>query len=92
MNLIEAIKSGKRFRRMCWPPKCKYHDPLMDGSAYPFIRQEFLSEDWEIEEKKIEITHASLLMACDSAIRKDSRPLPSRAPRLHLFLEELGLE
>lgn len=74
MNIIEAMKSGKRFRKghrkfdykinSHWekdvPPslhECKDHEWIK--SKY-FDLEDLLSDDWEIEEEKIEITKSQL--------------------------------
>lgn len=77
MNLIEAIKSGKRFRRLVETPgfdsgySCWYfiqgNSILTDqGSTISFKNtNSILSEDWEIEEEKIELTFEQVLNACE---------------------------
>lgn len=59
MNIIEAVKSGKRMRRKAW---C--------GSMYKFVEDwtllvstDVLADDWEVEEKKVTITHEQLFKA-----------------------------
>lgn len=51
MTLIEAIKSG-RMVRMSSIISAVYVDP----NNYSFNKNEILSNDWEIEEEKIELT------------------------------------
>ena len=53
MNIIEAVRSGKRFRRegFNWFP--------FNADHYNSVsKEDILAEDWEIEERKIEITEA----------------------------------
>jgi len=50
MNLIEAIKSGKPFRRKGWG----YYLNSRDGGSLEF--DSILATDWEIQEQKIELT------------------------------------
>jgi hypothetical protein len=59
MNLIEAVKSGKRFRRAVSP---KGFDQPWYGQnkSYLFEHHDILATDWEIEERKIEITESQL--------------------------------
>lgn len=45
MNIIEAIKSGKRFRRKGW---IEYFD-LKERSDFYFVLDEIMADDWEIE-------------------------------------------
>ena len=70
MNIIEAIKSGKRF-------KLPYHDYYMetkdgkiiyrDGGdichAYGAYSLDLISNDWEIEEEKVELTREQVAEA-----------------------------
>lgn len=49
MNLIEAIKSGKRFKR-------RGHTGWMSEYTYAFSKEDVLSQDYEIETEKKEIT------------------------------------
>lgn len=99
MTLIEAIKSGKRFRRK--PGKCP-HSSLNDlcdcGEwfqqnndptwVYCLNRERILADDWEIEEKKIEITHGQLMQAIERIL---SRPFEGVSMAIKLA-KELGLE
>lgn len=57
MTLIEAVRSGKPFRRKCWSQG--YH--VLD--IYKTIAcslEDILADDWEIQEEKIEITERQL--------------------------------
>ena len=60
MNLIKAIKSGKRFKR---PGQSGWHDNSFLKQAgpdrktlYGFNEVDILAEDWIIEEKEVTIT------------------------------------
>lgn len=62
MNIIEAVKSGKRIRRRGW-------QFVTNVSEYMAMKNEdILSTDWEIEEKKIEITESEFDEACQSIV------------------------
>jgi hypothetical protein len=68
MTLIEAIKSGKKFKRAM-------HTPIMWVSANP-VRltldvRDILADDWEVEEKKVTITRADFDSACERAEKKN---------------------
>lgn len=52
MNIIEAIKSGKRFRRSWHADYSKTEFPLRDLNPR-FSCEDILAEDWEIEEEKV---------------------------------------
>lgn len=92
MTIIEAIKSGKRFKR-------RGQDNLMWSGPNPISItidvKSLLSDDWEVEEKKVEITKAQLTKAwhrvMDRHTRTDSlhRPL---SPCAYELAEELGLD
>ncbi len=56
MNIIEALKSRKRVRRLCWLDKHLWSDT----KNLLFTPGDVLADDWEIEEKKIEITESEL--------------------------------
>lgn len=57
MNLLEAIKTGKPFRRKAWGPNAIYAfltsdgrrfiDPEDDGE-HTFDKESWLADDWEI--------------------------------------------
>lgn len=52
MTIIEAIKSGRPFRR---PLQTNY--TLMDQwEWYSFRQEDLLADDWEVEEPKITVT------------------------------------
>lgn len=69
MNIIEAVKSGKRFKRKSWDgPWCTKDDV----SALSLQSWEILADDWEVEEKKVEIT-AEILRAHMLECQQDRR-------------------
>ena len=95
MNLIEAIKSGKKFKREAWSRFEKW-DPY-----YPVILSDVLADDWEIEEKKVEITRTQFFSAIANARKNafaDSYGVshPNSDPPNHMIwayvAKELGLE
>lgn len=70
MNIIEAIKSGKRFRRKSWssrtwiesdPEKNIYENRL----DLPF--EAIIADDWEVEEKFVTVTSADVIAAWNKA-------------------------
>lgn len=76
MTLQEAIKSGKRFKRLCETPR-SWRTTGRYGIQYSTERidivlstDDILAEDWEVEEKKIEITKSQLLKAIDVLLHK----------------------
>jgi hypothetical protein len=52
MDIIEAIKSGKKFRRK---GSTSYYD-LKEKHDFYFVIDEIMADDWEIEEVEIKIT------------------------------------
>lgn len=70
MNIIEAIKSGKRFRRSNqlkdWYQASNTY--ANDRSISNLLQSDILADDWEIEEEKIEITKAQLKVAVNYAL------------------------
>lgn len=54
MNLLEAIKSGKRFYRKDWPSVG--FEPITFEQLDELSKEEVLAEDWIIEEKEVTIT------------------------------------
>lgn len=59
MNIIEAIKSGKRFRRRGQPRYLElFHDIDLCLSAV-----DITADDWEVEEPKVMITREQLFKA-----------------------------
>ena len=69
MNLIEAIKSGKRFKRKAYSKFHKCDDTCSEG----FTRTEVLADDWEIENEKIEITKDQLKNAIHKSLSNDTK-------------------
>ena len=89
MNIIEAIKSGKRFRHKGTQTWCNANsgNDLLSG---PY--EWFVSGDWEVEEKEIVVTDSSFEAAADRAAR--SFPMynpPHICEYLDKLKKELGL-
>lgn len=74
MNIIEAIKSGKRFRRKGWEIWSAGEESIV-GYTHGLIvgpktmvqttgiflqKEDILADDWQIEEKVVEITESQL--------------------------------
>lgn len=51
MNIIEAIKSGKRFKRKIW--NRKFHSA---NDLPTLLSEDIVADDWVIEEQKIELS------------------------------------
>lgn len=64
MNIIDAAKSGKKFKRkhmQAWFSTCVKPESL--GSGAYFAWADIVHDDWEIEEEKIEITREQIKRA-----------------------------
>jgi len=60
MNLIDALKSGKRFKRKHW-------DTFYLNRQEWFQRKDVLADDWEVESDPVTITRAQLVEAWGNA-------------------------
>jgi hypothetical protein len=93
MNVIEAIKSGKRFRRASWNPK----DWAQPHEAQEVLKntmfQALIAEDWEVEQQVISVTKTQVCAAWSKSLAKwSARPeyTPPHMTPLPEFLKELG--
>ena len=101
MNIIEAIKSGRNFRRASFPNQrwfsYKGESKIM-GFDFEENRRDFyqpdkldiIADDWEIEEKKVEITRQTLKDAFEDA--DWDAQVPNRMSFLDGVAKRLGLE
>lgn len=85
MNLIEAIKSGKPFRR-----------PGRDWTPRLFSPADVLADDWEIQEPTVTITRAQLNQAVLATWEDDAVDWDQHEESYHSLAEvlarKLGLE
>jgi hypothetical protein len=58
LNIIDAVKSGKRFRRKLPYKQTHWYENESPLLLVGFNRENILATDWEIEERKIEITES----------------------------------
>lgn len=85
MNIIEAIKTGKRFKRKSWSPR-QYCDIKKTPDLH-FLIEEVMANDWEIEPYVVTITRDQFNRAWDKGLENSSSNL-----ELHAILcEELGI-
>lgn len=61
MNIIDAIKSGKRFRR----PLTAFFWDYSKESINCFKKEDILADDWIIEEPAISLTESQIRGALD---------------------------
>lgn len=74
MNLVDAVKSGKRFRRKSWFKNAtddQWLDVLKLDNAI-FSLNDLLAEDWQIEQKSVTITREQFDAAWDKAFYGDT--------------------
>jgi hypothetical protein len=98
MTLIEAVKSGKRFRRAAKCTHASINDMCRCGDwyenrterdwTYAFKFQDLVADDWEVEEKRVTITAADLESAIDRAFNNKN---PARRAFHEQVAQELGL-
>lgn len=60
MNLLDALKSGKKFKRKDEPP-ARWRD-FPENFFWTFSKQDLLG-DYEVEEKKVEVTREQVIAA-----------------------------
>lgn len=70
MNIIEAIKTGKRIKRKAWKDffgidKGEFSIDVEDTGIVPAISaRDIVADDWEIEEVEVKVTKSELYEAC----------------------------
>jgi len=88
MNLIDAIKSGKKYRRI---GEKQWHETAPDFSHYVFSILDVLSDDWEVEPATVTITleqfNATVTTVADKLYRPTGWPI-----HINDFLGELKKE
>jgi hypothetical protein len=67
MTLIEAVESGKPFKRTCWSS----YERMDKRNILGLSTEDILADDWEIQEEKIEITREQLRWAYHEAPSDD---------------------
>jgi hypothetical protein len=77
INLIEAIKSGRPFKRSSYSEwKCVHHQLgnlvyLDGGQIYPISAQDILATDWETKEVEVTVTRTAFLNAWAEALKEE---------------------
>lgn len=90
MNLIEAVKSGRPFKRKAWGTS-DWEAP--ESWSKPFLKYDILADDWELEESKVEITATQFHEAARKVWEEDfdkTRESPHFFAKL--IAKRLGLE
>jgi hypothetical protein len=103
VNLIDAVKSGKPFRRKGWGGDCffttlgtsigeRIEARLYDRSNYWTMNAEdVLAEDWELQEPEVRITRTQFWEAVEHAFRCPVTCSPAGGELMKLA-KRLGLE
>jgi len=90
MNIIEAVKSGKPFRRRSASrdERMWYKNPprMIDNMSYTIPVDDIIADDWEIQEEKIELTAEQIR----KAFRKAG--YATCTPRQDVILKQLGFK
>jgi len=89
MNIQEAIKSGKRFRRPDWFEYCPAADLRNPDGYYEIWPDDLLADDFEVEEKSVTITREQFDAAWDNALPMRRNGWTER--HRNALAEELGL-
>ena len=101
MNIIEAVKSGKPFKRSRWTDDCWLKmKPHKDGvyfkskpcwadpnKPYPLAEEDIVSDDWIVKEEKVEVTVSDVREAFNRAWHTEDL----YHDILKMLLKELGL-
>lgn len=94
MNIIGAIKSGKRFKHPYWSGNDWYtaiQEPSKSLSLLQIPICYLISDDWEVEDKSVTITESQF----DSVVSKlydiNSENWSTTYQFTHAFKKELGL-
>jgi hypothetical protein len=92
MNIIEAIKSGKRFRRSGWHALREWVRP-MSNMCLSIPVADIIAEDWEVESKEVTITREQFDGAWESVTNYISKTQPFFRLDLaqSMLCEKLGL-
>jgi hypothetical protein len=67
MNIIEAINSGRKYRRK---GEELWYESEEDNRDYVFPLGAILADDWEIESTPVTITREDFDAACGRAVQK----------------------
>ena len=89
MNIQEAIKSGKRYRRK-GRGELDWYDP--DYRDYVFCMRAILAEDWEVESKPVTITREQFDAAWRRALDVcENMEITTQRYLYEIVVRELGL-
>lgn len=94
MNVLEAIKSGKRFRLPTWNEGDWAEPDEGEEILRNMVYEALISEDWEIEQQVIPLTKTQIYTAWSKMIKKclTSQCLYCESIDLPAFLQLLGFD
>ena len=89
MNIVEAIKSNKKYRRK---GEKGWYDTVKDFSHYVFSVRDVLADDWETEAEPVTITREDFDAAWRRALDvSENMQITTRHYLYELVVRELGL-
>jgi hypothetical protein len=95
MNIIEAIKSGKKFRRSIWYAEDWREPHEAEDVLRNTMFEALIAEDWEVEQQVIPLTKTKVIEAWSKALKKWGAKMEysngSITP-IEELLKELGFE
>lgn len=100
MTIIEALKSGKRFKRLndlVWLTykngAIYYYDGTVGCDDFALNAKKILADDWVIEEPEVKVTRSQIAKAWDRCFEKEWDSWTSeRVELFENFCKDLGLE
>ena len=90
MNLIEAIKTGKRIRRKLWAENLGEDTWILHPNHWNFLNEDILADDWEVYDMTVTVTLQQFDSAWDRALEKYNQ-YGNSALFKDLLTKELGL-
>lgn len=87
MNILDAIRSGKRFYRASWSNRM----PIGFEDVRKLSQSAMLAEDWEIERVEVTISANDFEQACDR-VNDSLYKLPGDQVHISDYLDELKKE
>ncbi|MDQ5884498.1 MAG: hypothetical protein QG556_838 [Pseudomonadota bacterium] len=88
MNIVDAVRSGKPFRRKAFAESQEFTYFNNHAETYEFCKPDFLTDDWEIEEPKVEVTAT---MVREAVSKLHGHIIGDLDATTRFMLKELGL-
>jgi hypothetical protein len=101
VTIIEAIKSGRRFRRPCFVKGLWYYYTdssyqmyRSDNRTYQPDKEDILADDWIIESPAVTITKEQFYEACEQVMESYAKNMGvamiNAGPRFRMSINELA--